>query len=142
MASERGPVELLILGFPGNQFSGEITPALVKLIDSGTIRVLDLLFVTKNEAGDVAGIELADLDEPTKNALGSLIGEQVTLLSEEDMEDAAEILEPNSSAALLLFEHAWAAELRSAIINSGGELIDWLRIPAELIDEGAGAAAS
>jgi len=136
---KRGPVELLIIGFPGNQFTGEITPALSKLIESGTIRVIDLLFVTKDAAGEVAGFELSDVPDEARAAFEPLLGAPEDLLGDEDIEDVAEVLEPNSSAALLLFEHAWAAELRTAILNSGGELVDWLRIPPEVLD---GASAS
>ena len=130
-----GPVEILVVGFPGNQFTGEIAPALEDLVKSGLIRVIDLVFVTKDADGSVVGVELSDLDEATSAAFQPHVEEPSGLLSDEDIEDLGAQLEPNSSAAILLFEHLWAIQFRDAVLNSGGQLITSIRIPKEVIDE-------
>ena len=127
-----GPVEYMILGFPGNKFNGEIAPELGKLMDSGTVRVLDLVFITKDADGNVASIELADHDDVALFA--ELDGELGGFISEEDIEYAAEALEPNSSAALLIWEDVWAKPFVEALRNSGAVLIEGSRIPHDLIE--------
>jgi hypothetical protein len=127
-----GPVEYIILGFPGNQFNGEIAPELGKLVSSGTIRVLDLVFVTKDGDGNVAAVELEDhADVALFNALDGEVG---GLISEEDIEYAAADLEPNSSAALLIWEDVWARPFVEALRASGAVLIEGARIPHDLIE--------
>lgn len=130
-----GPVEILEFVFPGNQFTGEIAPALGELVESGLIRVIDLVFVTKDAEGEIVGVELADVDEATSSAFGQHVGEPSGLLAEEDIADLGAELPPNSSAAILLCEHLWATRFRDAIVNSGGELVASIRIPQEVIDE-------
>jgi uncharacterized membrane protein len=130
-----GPVEILMIEFPGNKFTGEIAPALAELVDEGTIRVIDLLFVTKDAAGQVVAIELSDADAEVRSAFEPIVEEASGLLSEEDIEDLGEGLDPDSSAAMLLFEHVWATRFRDAVINSGGELLASVRIPKEVVDE-------
>jgi uncharacterized membrane protein len=121
--AELGPVELLFVGFPGNQFSGEIVPALLELVEQGTIRVLDLVFVAKDADGNAVGLEFEHLDDESQAAFNPLVNEFAQLISEEDVEDLAEGLEPNSSAAILVFENVWATKFRDALVNSGGELV-------------------
>jgi len=137
--TQLGPVELLFVEFPGNQFTGEIIPALSDLIDQGTIRVLDLVFVAKDADGNAVGIELEDLPGESKDAFTDLVEELAELISEEDVEDLAEALEPNSSAAILLFEHKWAIPFRDALANSGGQLVLRLPITEEALAEIASA---
>jgi hypothetical protein len=137
--AQLGPVELLFVEFPGNQFTGEIIPALKDLLAQGTIRVLDLVFVAKDENGDAVGIELEELPSDSKDAFSELVEELEALISEEDVEDLAEALEPNSSAAILLFEHTWAIPFRDAIVNSGGQLVVRLPITEEARAEIAAA---
>jgi uncharacterized membrane protein len=137
--TQLGPVELLFVEFPGNQFTGEIIPALSELIDQGTIRVLDLVFVAKDADGNAVGIELEDLPAESKDAFTDLVEELAELISDEDVEDLAEALEPNSSAAILLFEHKWAIPFRDAIANSGGQLVVRLPITEEALAEIAAA---
>jgi hypothetical protein len=127
-----GPVEYVIIGFPGNKFTGEIVPELAKLIESGTIRVIDLVFIYKDEAGNVASFEFDQQDELA--IFNDLDGEVGGIIGEEDIAYAAEALEPNSSAALLIWEDTWAAPFVQALRNSGGVLIEGSRIPHELID--------
>jgi uncharacterized membrane protein len=130
-----GPVEILVVTFPGSEFTGEIAPALGELVQSGLIRVIDLVFVTKSADGDVLGIELSDLDDATSGAFQPHVEEPSGMLSEEDIEDLGADLAPGSSAAILLFEHVWATRFRDAVISSGGELVAAIRIPKEVVDE-------
>ena len=127
-----GPVEYIIVGFPGNKFNGEIAPALAKLIDSNTIRLLDLVFVGKDADGDVLAFEFDELDE--LGAFGDLEGEIGGLITPDDIAHAAAGLEPNSSAALLLWEDVWATEFAGAVRDSGGVLLEGGRIPHDLVE--------
>ena len=133
--SSVGPIEILVISFPGNEFNGDVAPALSELVQSGLIRVIDLVFVTKDAAGDVAALELSELDEATSAAFRPHVEEPNGMLSEEDIEDLGADLETNSSAAILLFEHVWATRFRDAVLDSGGELVASIRIPKEAIDE-------
>ena len=127
-----GPVEYIILGFPGNRFNGEIAPELRKLVESGTIRVLDLVFIMKDADGNVEAVELEDHDDVA--LFNALEGEVGGLISTEDIEYAAADLEPNSSAALLIWEDVWAAPFVAALRASGAVLIEGSRIPHDLIE--------
>jgi uncharacterized membrane protein len=135
-----GPVEILVVGFPGNQFTGEVAPALADLVEGGLVRVIDLVFVTKDAKGEVVGIELSDMDEAVSAAFQPHVQEPSGLLSDEDIADLGDDLEPESSAAILLFEHVWATKFRDALVESGGELIASIRIPKEVVDEVVGAS--
>jgi uncharacterized membrane protein len=130
-----GPVEILVISFPGNEFNGEVAPALADLVKTGLIRVIDLVFVTKDAAGDVVGLELSDIDPGTSAAFAPHVEEPSGMLSDEDIADLGADLAPNSSAAILLFEHVWAVRFRDAVVDSGGELIASIRIPKEAVDE-------
>ena len=132
-----GPVEYLIVGFPGNQFNGNIVPSLVKLVESGTIRIIDMLFITKDADGNVEGFEYED--HPELSAYGDLDEELDGLLNEEDIEMAAEVLEPNSSAAFLVWEDLWAKEFAEAVRGSGGVIIAGERVPAQIVEEALAA---
>jgi hypothetical protein len=127
-----GPVEYIIVGFPGNKFNGEIAPQLGKLVESGTIRILDLVFVTKDGDGNVAAVEFEDHDDVA--LFNALEGEVGGLISHEDVEYAAAELDPDSSAALLIWEDVWATPFVEAMRNSGGVLIEGARIPHDLIE--------
>jgi hypothetical protein len=128
-----GPVEYMIVAFPGNQFKGEIVPALQELVDAGTINIIDLAFVIKDGEGNMAALEAGDLDSDVGSAFAKLGGVNGGLLNQDDLEAAAEELEPNSSAALLVWEDVWATKLRDAIVNAGGELLDLERLPGEVV---------
>jgi len=136
------PVEYVIISFPGNRFSGEIMPALTELVDSGTIRIIDLVFIKKDADGDVVAFELDALEEGGELGLEELEGEAGELLSEQDLELAAEVLEPDSSAALLVWEQVWAERIADAIRDSGGQLVAGERIPQDIVDAARAAAAS
>jgi hypothetical protein len=126
-----GPVEYIIVGFPGNKFTGEMAPELVKLVESGTVRILDLIFVGKDADGSVVSFEIDELDALA--GFGGLDADVGGLISPEDIEHAAELLEPNSSAALLIWEDLWATPFAEAVRRADGVLIEGARIPHELI---------
>jgi len=128
-----GPVDYMIVAFPGNQFKGEILPALKDLTDSNTIRIIDLAFVIKDADGNAEALEVSDLDSEFGSALSTLLGNEGGLLNADDLEAAAEELEPNSSAALLVWENVWATRFKDALVNAGGELWDFERVPADVV---------
>jgi hypothetical protein len=135
-----GPVEYMIVAFPGNKFRGEIAPALGDLVKSGTLRILDFAFVMKDQDGQVFAMELEDVDSATGVAFKELESELGDLVNEEDLRAVGEELEPNSSAAVLVWEDVWAARLTTAIENADGVLLDLERIPRPVV-EGALAHA-
>ena len=137
-----GPVEYIAIAFPGNKFSGEIIPAIQKLQESGTIRVLDLVIITKNADGNVAAIELSDADAEQRAVLDVLGIERKNLLGEEDFEDIGAALDPNTTAGLMIWENVWAAEFAKSLRNANGILIANGRIPAELVEEATASSAS
>lgn len=131
--AEVGPVEYMVVAFPGNKFRGEIAPALKELVESNTVRIIDLTFVGKDASGDVVAFELSDLDPGVQEALNSIGGEASGLFNEEDVMAAGEELEPDSSAALLVWEDLWAARLAQAIRDADGVLLDLERVPHEVV---------
>ncbi len=131
--SDIGPVEYMVVAFPGNKFRGEIAPALQQLVDSETIRIIDLAFVTKDADGEIAALEVSDLDPDVQAALERMGGQASGLFNDDDLKAAAEELEPNSSAALLVWEDLWATRLADAIRDADGVLLDLERIPHEVV---------
>jgi hypothetical protein len=130
---ELGPVDWLVVEFPGSRFTGEIAPILDGLVDSGTIRVLDLVLVRKAEDGSLDFFELSDLDESEIGGLRSYETELALLLSEEDMTSVAAAIEPGSTAAVLVWENRWAAPFGSAVRRAGGQLVATGRIPVQAL---------
>ncbi len=130
---EIGPVDYMIVVFPGNEFKGEVVPALADLVDAGTIRIIDLAFVTKDESGAAAALELTQLAADVQTAFDKLGVEVGGLLNEDDLLGAAEDLEPNSSAALLVWENVWARRTAQAIRDAGGELVAFDRLPHDVV---------
>ena len=131
---EVGPVDVLEVAFPGNEFNGEILPALEQLIASGTIRVLDLLFAYKTADGEVGSVELAGITQQYGPLFASVDGDVPGgLLDAEDVEALGEDLQPNSSIALIVWENTWAAPFLAALEGSGAVLLDQSRIPREAV---------
>jgi hypothetical protein len=128
-----GPVDVVIIGFPGNKFTGRIAPALMDLVQSGTIRVLDLLFVMKDADGTTTTLDIADLDPDAGPAYMNVQVSAAGALGPEDAEEVADDLEPNSSALLIAFENAWAARFVDACQAADAVLIDMIRIPAAVV---------
>jgi uncharacterized membrane protein len=128
-----GPVEYVVVAFPGNKFTGKIAPALADLVEAGTIRIMDLAFVTKDADGNVLGFELTDLDDDEARAFDGVGEGGADLISEEDLHAIGEELEPNTSAAMLVWENAWATKFADAVREADGELLDHDRIPHEVL---------
>jgi hypothetical protein len=124
----------MVIEFPGNQFKGEIIPALREVVDAGVIRIIDLVFVRKDDRGSVSVMELKDLQKDAADAFAPLARDASTLFAEDDLEKVSEIMESNSSVALLLFEHVWATRFRDAVLNANGRVIAGERIPKERVD--------
>jgi len=130
---ELGPVDWIVVEFPGSRFKGEIAPALGELVENGIVRVLDLLLIRKEEDGSLDFFELSDLDESEIGSLRSYETALATLLSEEDVQSVAAAVEPGSTAALLVWENSWAAPFASAVRRAGGQLAASGRIPVQAI---------
>ena len=129
-----GPVDVVIVGFPGNKFTGQIAPALLDLVESGTIRVIDLIFVMKDEAGVVTTIEAADLDPELGAGYLEIDIAQPGALGTEDAEEVSEDIPANSSALLIAFENTWAAKIVAAVQAADGFVIDQIRIPVDVVN--------
>ncbi len=138
--TELAPVDYLIVAFPGNQFKGEIAPALADLVEKGTIRIIDLAFVAKDADGNIGAFELTDIDPDVRQGFENMGVEVNGLFNEEDLQAAGEELEPNSSAALLVWENLWARDVAQAIRNAGGEVLDFERLPHEVVQAARDAA--
>lgn len=130
-----GPVEMLTVKFPGNQFTGEIAPALEELVESGMIRIIDLLFVIKDSDGVVTVFEQDGWGDAVAAVFEPISSPEDELFSNSDADSIGVLLEPNSSAAMLLFENTWAARFVTAMANAKGEVIINARIPREVIEE-------
>ena len=137
-----GPVDYIAIAFPGNKFSGKIIPAIKELQDSGTIRVLDLVIITKDADGNVAAIELSEAGPEEAAALAALGIEGRNLLGQEDFEDFGAALEPNSTCGLMVWENVWAAPFVQSVRDADGILLAAGRIPAAVIEEAMGSAVS
>jgi hypothetical protein len=130
---ELGPVDWIVVEFPGSRFRGEIAPILDDLVERGTVRVLDLLVIRKGEDGALEFFELSDLDESEMGSLRGYEAELATLLSEDDVNRVAEVIEPGSTAALLVWENRWAAPFGAAVRRAGGQLVASGRIPVQAL---------
>ncbi len=128
-----GPVDYLVVEFPAgaSTFTGEMARELLALVDSGTIRVIDVLILTKNEDGSVDAMELSDIEE--LGPLQAVEAELAELLAAEDVANLAAPMEPGSTAGVLIWENLWAAPFASAARRSGGQLIANGRIPIQAI---------
>ena len=128
-----GPVDYVVVEFPADasNFTGEMADELVKLVNSGTIRLIDVLILTKNEDGTVDAMELSDIEE--LGELETLEAQLAELLAEDDVEHLANAMEPGSTAGVLIWENLWAAPFASAARRSGGQLIANGRIPIQAI---------
>lgn len=132
---EIGPVDYLIVGFPGNRFKGEIAPAIGDLVDAGTIRIIDIAFVGKDADGSAVAMELTELDPEVQEGLEKLGIEVSGLFSDDDLMGVAEGLEPNSSAAMLIWENVWARSVAQAMRDAGGVMLAFERIPHDVVQE-------
>lgn len=118
-----GPIDYVVISFPGNKFKGNIIPELEKVIDNGSIRIVDLIFVMKDKKGDVSVLEVEDMPPEIAGKLEGIKADLRGLLAEADIKEVSELVDNNSSAALLVFENVWAVGLKAALVEAGGELV-------------------
>jgi uncharacterized membrane protein len=130
-----GPVEYIVVGFSGNRFTGEISQALTELLDRGLIRIIDLAVVSKDADGVVTILEMQELSPDVAAAFVKITGTISGLLSEADLDEIAEELEPGTTAAAMLFEHVWATRFAAAVRAADGELLLSERIPHAVVAE-------
>ena len=129
--AEIGPVDYLVVEFPGNKMTGEGLPLLVDLHDRGIIRILDLVFVTKDLDGNVSGLAISDFDADGTLDLAVFEGVRSGLIGDDDVEEASAVLEPGNAAGILLYANTWAAPLAAALLRGGAQVVASGRIPAE-----------
>jgi hypothetical protein len=130
---EMGPIDYVVVEFPGNKMTGEGLPILVDLVDRGVIRLIDLVFFTKADDGSVAMLEIADFDGDGELDLAIFEGASSGILGEDDINEAAAAVEGGSSAALLVYENRWAAPFAAAVRRGGGQLVAFGRIPIQAL---------
>lgn len=119
----RGPIDFIVVRFPGNKFKGDILPAIQAQISAGTIALLDLALIMKDDKGEVGAIELSEATDPAIAAFAKANSTVGGLITQDDVDEISELLEPNSSAGLLIVEHLWAKDLKKAILDADGELV-------------------
>ncbi|HEV7492975.1 DUF6325 family protein [Baekduia sp.] len=129
---EMGPIDYIILEWPAEPSGEEVVPLLVDLVDRDIIRILDITFVSKGEDGTLTALELNDLG-PAAEAFGVFDGASTGIVDDDDLQDAAEALEPGTSAAILVWENRWAAPVAIALRRSGGQLVASGRIPVQAL---------
>ncbi|SEL50699.1 DUF6325 family protein [Streptacidiphilus jiangxiensis] len=130
---ELGPIDYIVVEFPGSHMTGEGMPLLADLVDRGIIRILDLAFFRKDEDGTVTGIEIAQLDPDGSLGLAVFEGSTSGLLGDDDLQEAAAALEPGNSAGLLVYENRWAGPFAAALRRGGAQLVASGRIPVQAI---------
>jgi hypothetical protein len=121
---EVGPVDIIVIGYPaGSPMTGEAADILVGLVDAGIVRILDALFVAKDEAGEVSGFEAQGLDDKNVGSFAVFDGASSGMLGDEDIASAGEVLEPGEAAVIIVYENRWAAPFAAAVIRNGGQLL-------------------
>jgi hypothetical protein len=130
--AEMGPIDYIVVEWPGRQPTGEAVPYLIDLVDRGLIRILDLAFIAKDEDGNVTELEIANLGAEVAE-LAVFEGAASGLIDDGDRDDAASVLEPGTAAAILIYENTWAGPFAAAVRRGGGELVASGRIPVQSI---------
>lgn len=128
-----GPIDLIVVEFPGNRFTGAGLRELHRLVSDGIISIIDLVVVTKNEEGQVSALDLHDLGPDASTALVGLQATISQMLTQDDIEAVGEQLSNNSTAALMLYENSWAAKTKQAIIAANGRVVVQARVPHEIV---------
>jgi hypothetical protein len=130
---DMGPVDYVLIEFPDGQPKGQAAPLLLDLVDRGLIRILDLMFITKDKDGTTTAVEIADIDGDGAPDFMVFEGAKTGLLSEEDRDEASNAMEPDTAALLLVFENRWAAPFAKAMREAGGQLVAFGRIPVQAL---------
>jgi hypothetical protein len=129
-----GPLEYTVIGFEGNDFTGAIADEIQRVVDQGTIRLVDLVFIAKDRDGDVMILELDSKDDPRFAGFAPLLAGLSGMFTPEDVEAIAEDLPVDTSALAVLFEHRWAERLKDAIVAAGGFLVSRSTVPPEVLE--------
>jgi uncharacterized membrane protein len=137
-----GPIDFIVVGFPGNKFSGKIIPALRELVANGTIRILDIVFVKKDAQGAIQSFEFAALGPEEAALFDHIEGEINNVISDTDIQAAAAALANNSSAGLILWENTWAERFKEAVLQSDGQLLAYGRVPNDFVEAALAAASA
>jgi hypothetical protein len=132
-ADTLGPISYVIVEFPGSKMTGEGLPILMDLIDRGLIRVLDLVFMNRDEDGSLNVLEVGDVDHDGQFDFAVFAGASSGLLDQGDLDDAASVIEPGSSALVLLFENTWATPFVGALRRGGAQLVAAGYIPQDTL---------
>src|SRR4051812_44103563 len=130
-----GPLEYTVIGFEGNRFNGEIAREIANVVEDGVVRLVDVVFITKNLDGEAAVVEVDNRDDPRFAGFAPLLSGLRGLLTEEDVVSIAAGLPANTSALALLFEHRWAEDLKDAIVGAGGFLVSRATVSPEILEE-------
>ncbi|MEV4428829.1 DUF6325 family protein [Streptomyces sp. R-07] len=130
---EMGPIDYVVVEFPGNRMTGEGFPLLVDLVDRGIIRILDMTFIKKDEDGSVTALEISDITGGGPHDLAVFEGARSGLVGPDDLEEAAAAIEPGNSAGLLIYENLWAAPFATALRRGGAQLVASGRLPVQAI---------
>lgn len=130
-----GPIEVIEIAFPGNQFNGAVIPELERLVENDTIAVIDGVAIVKDADGEVEFVEFGQDDaSESVQRLANVLEQVEAFISDDDIEQLAEAMEPNSTGAILVFEHTWAKPFRDAVVDSGGFLAANFRVPGAAVD--------
>jgi hypothetical protein len=129
--AEMGPIDFIVVEFPRTNFTGESLPLLIDLVDQGIIRILDLVFVAKDDDGSVLALDIADFDGDGELDLAVFAGASSGLLDQTDVDEATSVLEPGTAAAILVYENSWAGPFAASVRRAGGQLVASGRIPVQ-----------
>lgn len=130
-----GPLDIFVLEFSGNQFRGEILRNLHDLVAAGTIRILDLVVITKNESGRVSALEVQELGSEANEALAPLNASISQMITDEDIETIGQLLSNNATAGVLVIENSWAAKTKQAMLDANGRVVMFERIPHQFVQD-------
>lgn len=138
-----GPIEVVVIGFPENNFTGKILPELAKVVENGTVSIVDGVFIRISADGAVDTFEFDEIGADSDvAALADLVSGPNGLISDEDVAEFTAALEPDTSAAILVFEHTWVKPLRDSIVDAGGVMLERVSVPGAVVEEVLEAVAA
>ena len=132
-----GPLEYTVIGFTGNEFDGSIAREIGRVVENGTIRIVDAVAIIKDGGGDVAVVEIDAKADPRFATIAPLLKGRMGLFTPEDLATIAQDLPDETSALVILFEHRWAVHVKEAVAAAGGRLIARAVIPPEVLEDAA-----